>query len=106
MRSAGSNRLRELHHFPPLSAELAYYFRSKLHIKLASGLATILRASSGPEGTRTPYLYSAIVALSQLSYSPENKSSLFGRGLFVKFLRPEGKNRHLLAAVDTARGAC
>jgi hypothetical protein len=29
--------------------------------------------TGGPEGTRTPDLYSAIVALSQLSYRPEGR---------------------------------
>ena len=48
----------------PLSAELAYYFRSTPTIQLVT---------SGAEGTRTPYLYSAIVALSQMSYSPRSE---------------------------------
>ena len=33
-----------------------------------------VRIAGGPEGTRTPYLYSAIVALSQMSYRPATAS--------------------------------
>ena len=38
----------------------------------------------GPEGTRTPDLYSAIVALSQLSYRPTLECMLTQPALFVK----------------------
>ncbi len=39
--------------------------------------------SSGPEGTRTPYLYNANVALYQMSYRPSVKSKATLQALFV-----------------------
>ena len=65
-------------HPPPLSAALAYCFRSSPAIRLRGHPR--LWARSGAEGTRTPCLYSAIVALSQLSYSPADKREYIQNG--------------------------
>jgi hypothetical protein len=42
----------------------------KTKASVKAGSCSISIASGGPEETRTPDLYSAIVALSQLSYRP------------------------------------
>ncbi len=52
-----------------------------------------LSPESGAEGTRTPDLYSAIVALSQLSYSPKLETILQKLGAFVKLILPRVQAR-------------
>jgi hypothetical protein len=43
---------------------------------------------SGAEGTRTPCLYSAIVALSQMSYSPVSEFEYTQIGQKCQIIRP------------------
>ena len=60
-----------------LSAGKVYYSCSQLFIYPMTHMhCRAILPAGGAEGTRTPGLYSAIVALSQLSYSPEQQPSL------------------------------